>query len=116
MARSTKGSSCTWWALLPASELLDDQLPLHITAESVHLEHLAVIEGREVVDVDLPGLGSKESRGRGKCLFRKISTMWFSIVEGTQNLSVSNLCSAGTRTAVPGETAGQENRALAEIS
>lgn len=116
MDRSTKGSSHTWWALLPASKLLDDQLPLHITAEPVNLEHLAVIEGREVVDVDLPGLGREQSRRRGKCLFRKMSTMWFSTVEGTQNLSVSNLCSAGTRTAVPGEIAGQENRALAELS
>jgi len=81
--RSTKVSSCTWWALLPASELLDYQLPLHITAEPVHLEHLTVIEGREVVDVDLPSLGRRQSRGKGKCLCRKISAMWFSTAEGT---------------------------------
>lgn len=53
-----------WQTLLPASELLDNQLPLHIPAEPVHLEHLAVVEGREVVDVDLPSLG--EGGGRGE--------------------------------------------------
>lgn len=43
--------------MLPASELLDNQLPFHIPAEPVHPEHFAVIEGREVVNVDLPSLG-----------------------------------------------------------
>lgn len=48
---------------MPASELLEDQLSLHIPAEPVHPEHLAVVEGGEVVDVDLPGL---EGQSRGK--------------------------------------------------
>lgn len=54
---------------MPASELLEDQLSLHIPAEPVHPEHLAVVEGGEVVDVDLPGLKG-QSEGRGKCLFK----------------------------------------------
>lgn len=64
-------SSCrsTQRAPVPASELLEDQLSLHIPAEPVHLEHLAVVEGGEVVDVDLPGLKG-QSEGRGKCLFK----------------------------------------------
>lgn len=63
-----------WQTPLPASELLDNQLPLHIPAESVHLEHFAVIEGREVVDVDLPSLGGGGGRG-------EVRSMWFSTAE-----------------------------------
>lgn len=35
----------SWQSLLPSSELLDNQLPLHIPAEPVHLEHFTVKEG-----------------------------------------------------------------------
>lgn len=47
-----------------SSEHLHDQLPLHITAEPVHLEQFAVIEGRKVVDIDLASLG--EEKGERK--------------------------------------------------
>lgn len=82
-----------WQTPLPASELLDNQLPLHIPAEPVHLEHFTVIEGREVVDVDLPSLGGR-GRGEVNVYFKKIRTMCFSTAEDAENLTVSNLCSA----------------------
>lgn len=34
-----------WQTLLPVSELLDNQLPLYIPAEPVHLEHFTVKKG-----------------------------------------------------------------------
>ena len=37
-------------------ELLQDDLALQVVGELVHAEELAVIEGGQVVDVDLPGL------------------------------------------------------------
>lgn len=39
-----------------ASELLQDHFPFQVTAELVDPEELAVVEGGEVVDIDLPGL------------------------------------------------------------
>lgn len=39
-----------------ASELLQDHLAFQVTAELVDPEELAVVEGGEVVDIDLPGL------------------------------------------------------------
>lgn len=41
---------------MPASELLQDHLAFQVTAELVDPEELTVVEGREVVDIDLPGL------------------------------------------------------------
>lgn len=38
------------------SELLQDHLAFQVTAELVDPEELAVVEGGQVVDVDLPGL------------------------------------------------------------
>lgn len=42
--------------LVLASELLQDHLAFQVTAELVDPEELAVVEGGEVVDIDLPGL------------------------------------------------------------
>lgn len=53
---------------LQISECLHNQFPLHITAEPVHLEQLAVIEGRKVVDVDLASLGERNRETRGAFL------------------------------------------------
>lgn len=44
-------------------KLLQDQLLLCVMAELVGAEKVAVIEGREVVDVDLSGLGENETNG-----------------------------------------------------
>lgn len=41
----------------PSSELLQDDFLLGVVAELVGAEKVAVVEGREVVDVDLSGLG-----------------------------------------------------------
>lgn len=95
MQLSPSGSQspkCSWEAckrevssevsLLPASELLDNQLPFHIPAEPVHPEHFAVIEGREVVNVDLPSLGGEKGEVN-IYLYKKNKTMWCFIAEAT---------------------------------
>lgn len=46
----------------PSSKLLQDDFLLGVVAELVGAEKVAVVEGCEVVDVDLPGL---EGRGEG---------------------------------------------------
>lgn len=53
---------------VPGSELLDNELPLHIPAEPVHPEHFTVKESCEVVDVDLPSLGRTRRERRGEWL------------------------------------------------
>lgn len=44
-------------------ELLQDQFLFGVMAELVGAKQVAVIEGSEVVDVDLSGLGEKETKG-----------------------------------------------------
>lgn len=90
---------CPDTGLVLASELLQDHLAFQVTAELVDPEELAVVEGREVVDIDLPGLekghqtfstgGCQPSPQEGLCWFKApylSSTSFTGTQRGSWNL------------------------------